>query len=216
MELDRVPLWRGNHVAVKQVAEDFASYTYLPRLTAPMTYIDAVVDGAALLTWERETFAVADAYDEVQGRYRGLHCGQSVLISDITTPALLVKPEVARAQLDADARASSPPPSVQPPKSGGDGGTSKGSEPNPPQPPLSTAPKRFHGTATLDATRVGRDAGKIADEVISHLAGLVGAKVNVTLEIEAEIPSGAPDHVVRTVTENSITLKLKNHGFEEE
>jgi hypothetical protein len=44
---------------------------------------------------------------------------------------------------------------------------------------------------TLDATRVGRDAGRIAEEVISHLAGLVNAKVTVTLEIEAEIPAGA-------------------------
>ena len=77
-------------------------------------------------------------------------------------------------------------------------------------------PKRFHGTVTLDATRVGRDASRIADEVIAHLAGLVGAKVTVTLEIEAEIPSGAPDHVVRTVTENSRTLKFTSQGFEKE
>ena len=32
MELDRLPLWRGNHVSVKQIAEDFARYIYLPRL----------------------------------------------------------------------------------------------------------------------------------------------------------------------------------------
>jgi hypothetical protein len=76
--------------------------------------------------------------------------------------------------------------------------------------------RRFHGTANLDPSRVGRDAGRIADEVIAHLGGLVGAKVTVTLEIEAEIPSGAPEHVVRTVTENSRTLKLKSHGFETE
>ena len=31
-ELDRVPLWRGNHVGVKQLAEDMAKYLYLPRL----------------------------------------------------------------------------------------------------------------------------------------------------------------------------------------
>lgn len=68
----------------------------------------------------------------------------------------------------------------------------------------------------LDATRVGRDAGRIAEEVISHLAGLVGTKVTVTLEIEAEIPSGAPDHVVRIVTENSRTLKFTSQGFEKE
>ena len=59
-----------------------------------------------------------------------------------------------------------------------------------------TGPKRFHGSVILDSTRVGRDAGRIADEVISHLVGLVGANVTVTLEIDAEIPSGTPDNVV--------------------
>jgi hypothetical protein len=79
-----------------------------------------------------------------------------------------------------------------------------------------TPPKRFHGTVTLDASRVGRDASRIADEVIAHLSGLVGATVTVTLEVEAEIPSGAPEHVVRTVTENSRTLKFTSQGFEKE
>jgi hypothetical protein len=45
-------------------------------------------------------------------------------------------------------------------------------------------PKRFYGTVTLDATRVGRDAGRIADEVIAHLSGLMGSSVKVTLEID--------------------------------
>jgi hypothetical protein len=40
--------------------------------------------------------------------------------------------------------------------------------------------------------------------------------VKVTLEIEAEIPSGVPDNVVRIVTENGRTLKFTTHGFEEE
>ena len=83
-------------------------------------------------------------------------------------------------------------------------------------PPKATLPKRFHGTVTLDAARVGRDAGRIADEVISHLVGLVSSNVKVTLEVEAEVPSGVPDSVVRTVTENSRTLKFTNQGFERE
>ena len=53
-------------------------------------------------------------------------------------------------------------------------------------------------------------------EAISHLSGLVRARVTVTLEIHADVPSGAPDHVVRTVTENSRTLKFTNQGFEKE
>lgn len=84
----------------------------------------------------------------------------------------------------------------------------------PPEPPC--GPKRFHGSVVLDCARVGRDASKIAEEVIAHLTGLVGADVTVTLEIEADIPDGAPENVVRTVTENSRTLKFKTHGFERE
>ncbi|UVT18561.1 MAG: hypothetical protein H8K03_12060 [Nitrospira sp.] len=98
------------------------------------------------------------------------------------------------------------------PNTGG-AGTGKGTAATPKG---SRAPKRFHGSVSLDPTRVGRDAGRIADEVISHLVGLMGSDVKVTLEIEAEIPNGAPDNVVRTVTENSRTLKFTNQGFEEE
>ncbi len=77
-------------------------------------------------------------------------------------------------------------------------------------------PKRYHGTVTLDPARVGRDASKIADEVINHLVGLVGSSVHVTLEIEAEVSDGVPDNVVRIVTENGRTLKFTSQGFEEE
>jgi hypothetical protein len=50
-------------------------------------------------------------------------------------------------------------------------------------------PRQFYGSITLDATRVGRDAGRIADEVISHLTALVGSEVKVMLEIEAHVPT---------------------------
>ncbi|NLE77932.1 MAG: hypothetical protein GX605_14425, partial [Chloroflexi bacterium] len=82
--------------------------------------------------------------------------------------------------------------------------------------PAVSPPRRFHGSVVLETDRVGRDAGRIADEVISHLSGLVGAKVRVTLEVEAEVPAGVPEHVVRIVTENSRTLKFTSQGFETE
>jgi hypothetical protein len=85
-----------------------------------------------------------------------------------------------------------------------------------PFPQPSAQSKRFHGTVSLDPTGVGRDASRIAEEVISHLEGLVGSKVKVTMEIDAEIPSGTPDNVVRTVSENSRTLKFISQGFEKE
>ena len=75
--------------------------------------------------------------------------------------------------------------------------------------------RRFHGSAKIDATRLSRDVDLIASSVVQHLAGLLDAKVTITVEIEAEIPSGAPDNVVRTVTENCRTLKFESSGFEE-
>ena len=64
MELDRVPLWRGNHVSVKQLAEDFARYIYLPRLKRLSVLLGAIRDGVSLQTWEQDGFAFAESYDE--------------------------------------------------------------------------------------------------------------------------------------------------------
>ncbi|HET8701322.1 MAG TPA: AAA+ family ATPase, partial [Nitrococcus sp.] len=220
MELDRVPLWRGEHVAIKQLIEDFARYIYLPRLKSPAVLLGAISEGIALLTWEQDAFAFADSYDEAAQRYRGLRAGQLVSVADADVPGLLVKPEVARQQLEtermpplADASPTQPTTHTES-KVVCDSGYGPGAAPA--NTPTFTQPKRFYGTVELDATRVGRDASRIADEVVAHLASLVGANVRVTLEVEAELPSGAPEHVVRTVTENSRTLKFTSQGFEKE
>jgi hypothetical protein len=88
--------------------------------------------------------------------------------------------------------------------------------PTPPAPPPAKQFRRFHGSVRVDSSRVGRDAGRIAEEVISHLAGQMGAEVIVTIEIEAKLPSGVTDQLVRTITENSRTLKFDSQGFETE
>ena len=48
MELDRVPLWRGDHVSIKQIVEDFARYLYLPRVSEPTVLLSAINGGVAL------------------------------------------------------------------------------------------------------------------------------------------------------------------------
>ena len=218
MELDRVPLWGGNHVEIRQLADHFARYLYLPRLAGPEILIRAIQDGLGLLLWTDESFAYADAFDEATSRYRGLRCGREVPLLDPASDGLLVKPEVAIAQQNAEPAAAATGAGVAETVPTGSAGShaAEGTSPGPTPTPPEQKARRFHGAVTLDATRVGRDASQIADEVIAHLAGLVGAKVTVTLEIEAEIPSGAPDHVVRTVTENSRTLKFSSQGFERE
>ncbi len=214
-EMDKVPLWRGNHVGVKQLAEDFARYLYLPRLRDSVVLTGAIEDGLGLLLWNAESFAYADSFDETAKRYRGLRCGQRVAVSADNASGVLVRSEVALKQQAQDVPAKVPS-SIETAENAGekvkvDSVTQKAQAATPQKPAM---PTRFYASAVLDTQRVGRDAARIADEVISHLAGLVGAKVTITIEIQAEMPSGAPEQVVRTVTENSRTLKFTNHGFE--
>jgi hypothetical protein len=219
MELDGVPLWRGEHVEIKQLVEDFARYLYLPRLRDPKILLAAIRDGVTLLTWEQDSFAFADSYDEKSERYRGLRCCHGITLADADSPGLLVRPSRAKVQLEAEAATTEATSGAGPRPTGtandGDGTATTSSDgSNGPGAGGSSQPKRFHGSIALDSTRVGRDASRVADEVIAHLSGLVGAKVHVTLEIQAEIPDGAPENVVRAVTENSRTLRFSSHGFE--
>lgn len=210
--MDEVPLWRGDHVAVKQLIDDFARYLYLPRVAGPEVLAQAIADGIALLTWRADTFGYAESFDEAAGRYRGLRGGHGVGISP-DSGGILVKPDVAGRQLDSEA-----PPAPRPNLEPGETGTrpTPGNDATTPNPPATQQLRRFHGSVRVDSARVGRDAGRIADEVIAHLAGQVGADVTVTIEIEARLPNGATDQLVRTVTENSRTLKFDSHGFEKE
>jgi hypothetical protein len=71
MELDRVPLWRGgNHVAIRQLVEDFGRYLYLPRLRDGAVLLNAIRSELSLLTREKDSYAYADSFDEEAGRYR--------------------------------------------------------------------------------------------------------------------------------------------------
>jgi predicted AAA+ superfamily ATPase len=215
-ELDRVPLWRGEHVSVKQLTEDMARYLYLPRLRDAEVLLEAIEDGLGRLSWQAETFAYAEGWDDARKRYVGLKTGQAVPVS-AGSPALLVRPEAAAKQLAAEAaeRKREETDSGDHNGKGRSGRTEgKGKEKTVTEPPPPKL-RRFHGTVSLDPLRVGRDAAAIAQEVIQHLAGLVGARVRVTLEIAADLGDGAPDKVVRDVSENCRTLKFESHGFEE-
>jgi len=211
--LDEVPLWRGDHVAVRQLVEDFARYLYLPRLVGPEVLVKAIRDGVALLTWQTDTFAYAESYDETVGRYRGVRGGQLITLG-ADDPGLIVKADVARRQLESEAPEPArgvggeiPSPAREAHASASDAESAAGTR---------LRPRRFHGTVRLDPARVGRDAGRIAEEVIAHLAGQPGAEVTVILEIDARLPGGVDEHTVRVVTENSRTLKFTNHAFEAE
>jgi len=219
MVLDGPPsLWDGNgksHVAVEELIGYFGKYLYLPRLKVPGLLLKAVQDGVSLLTWAQDAFAYADSFDEATGRYRGLVVGRVHSLG--TATGILVKADIALKQLAEESSVvggSVPFTTGESTRSGGlETGDlfSRGESVAKPG-----KPTRFHGSVPLDPTRVGRDAARIADEVISHLAGLVGAEVKVTLEIEARVADGVSEEVVRIVTQNGRDLKFTSQGFESE
>jgi hypothetical protein len=209
MELDRIPLWRGDHVSVKQLADDFSTYVYLPRLRNPDVLLNAISEGASALLWEKDTFAYADVYDEATKRYGGLIAGGAPPSIDLT--GIVIRSEVARAQITDDNRAT--PSGVADATSPAQPLTLGGELSVPPLEPR--IPTRFWANLEVDALRMPREAGQIAEAVVAHLNGLVGAKVRISVEIEAKVPDGIPETVQRTVSENCRTLKIGNFGFEE-
>ena len=226
-------LWRDvNHLDLKKLWEYLAYYLYLPRLRDQKVLQQAVESGVAELLWQ-ENFAYATGWDESKERYLGLKAGEHISVT-LSSQSLIVKPEVAQRQFDADAAAAATiTHTLQPNNSGsGEGKTGEGRQERTQKKqsagdnkgiydPLPTSshpvpPKRFYGSIKLDALRLRRDAGQIADEVIQHFASLVGAEVEITLEVQASIPNGVPDNVVRTVTENCRVLKFTSQEFENE
>jgi hypothetical protein len=150
MEIDRVPLWRGNHVAIRQLVEDFGRYLYLPRLQNTAVLLNAIRAGLALLTWERDAFAYAEGYDESVPRYRGLQHGMQIDVAG-DDAGLLVRPEQAREQIE---RETAPPPrpgvNVGAPAAPFAGRSSPIPSPAPVAVSQATKPRRYHGTVTLD------------------------------------------------------------------
>jgi hypothetical protein len=129
----------------------------------------------------------------------------------VNRDAVIVKPEVAERHLD-----QKPVPQR---RERGARETVSDTETQPSQklaPPPPPVLKRFHGSVRLDATRPSRDADRVVQDVIQHLTSLANVEVELTLEIQARIPEGAPDDVVRVVKENCQALKFTTFGFEEE
>ena len=74
---------------------------------------------------------------------------------------------------------------------------------------------RYYGRVAIDAQRVNKDVALIVEEVIERLTSQVGCDAELTLEIKANRPEGFDEGTVRTISENSRTLKFEDFGFEE-
>ena len=206
MEIDQYNLLEDeDHIKLKQLWKYFARYPYLERLRDHKVLVGAIQDGISQLTW-MENFAYAAGWDSDNNRYLNLKAGVIGSFVLMDNDSLLVSTEAAKRQLEAESEVV-PPPSPDGGDTGGEevGGTT----------PTTVTVRRFHGIVKLDQARLARDAGRIGDEIVHHLASLRNAGIEITLEIHAEMPEGVPHTMVRTVTENAHVLNFDNFGFEE-
>lgn len=212
MELGRYPnLWGENaHLSIKKLWEYLASYCYLPRLFDENVLIEAITDGVKR---SDAPFGYATMVDE-NGKYRGLAFGGPAKVY-FDDNSVIVRPEAAREQLEREAVARAPAP-VE--RTTTDFGNFVG-KPSPAEPePQLTKPQlttRYHGTVTLDPLRANKEMALIVEEVIQRLTSLTGTNVRIIIEISAERSAGFDDATIRTVSENSRTLKFKHYGFED-
>ncbi|MCY7273785.1 MAG: DUF499 domain-containing protein [Phormidesmis sp. CAN_BIN44] len=219
LDLERYNLWQGkDRIQIKQLLELFATYPYLPRLRDQQCLFDAIA-GAFHGKLLCEGFAYAGSYNDSTDQYLGLVTSGGTHFT-VSLSSFLVKPAIALAQVEREQQKADAASNTA---------TATKNSANPAsatvvkEPTSATYPdkdvekqvlQRFFASAIIDQHRVGKDAGRIAEEVIQHLTDILGANVEVKIEIQAHFPDGVPDQVVRTVTENCKTLKFQSYGFE--
>lgn len=205
-----------NHLDLKRLWDYLAQYLYLPRLRDEKVLLQAIQDGVNALIWT-DNFAYATGWDEAKQRYLGLKAGaNNPSIVSIDSQNLIVKPEIAQHQFEAD-EAAQQAKTVALPKTPTASETSTstgGYRPSEINTALPARPTRFYGAVKLDPLRLSRDVGQISEAVLQHLLGLVGAELEITIDITTTVSDGIPENVQRIVNENCRTLKFNSHEFD--
>lgn len=180
---------------------------YWPKLRDRVVLDAAILDALAKLD---PKFGYAEEFDAASGQYRGL-LWQKAPVGPMPQTALLVRPEVVVAQLRRDQPAAGPQPSPIPGQP--DGGATP---PNGPAPIPNPQPRRFFGSVEVDTVRPVKAFEAIVNAVVAELQRTKGAKIKLTLEIEAQAEAGFDDADIGVVRDNANQLKFNpgSTGFE--
>ena len=194
-------LWNEkDHLYLKDLWEYLNRYTYLPRLTDRSVLANTVAQSISSLI--PGPFAYAESWDEASDIYRGLAITSAASVQVVVdSESVIIAPDVAEARLRLSEKPKPPVPDPIP-------------EPDPPVPPgpepevNPPTPTRFIGAVMISPNRPARDINKIVEGVVEPLATHPDANVSIRLEIEAEVLSGLDSGKVRTLAENTKTLKF--------
>jgi hypothetical protein len=218
-------LWRDRgEISVGELWGYFTRYVYLPRLVRRETLDSAIERSLNSVLVDGEKFAIATAKDTDSGRYRGLIVPPAHNAAlQVTDSTLLVDWNKADEQASADRAAAAREAARRAAEEGAaelgpvdivliddeadEEGTSE--ESFTPRPP-----SRYFGSVKVDPDRYSRDIGNVTREIIDRLAG-AGAKLEITIDIQASKSDGFDEGEVRTISENARVLKFDpSSGFE--
>jgi predicted AAA+ superfamily ATPase len=204
------------HLRFGEVKEWFASYPYLPKLRDASVLEAAIGQGVSNAD---PHFAFAEGWDEERGAYRGL-IFRALIPQRLSDDGLIVRRSVAEATIAetaptvaASLKTSSANLVVGSVISSG----GLAADPASSSTVAPRKPRRFYGSVELDMVRPVKSFDAILNAVVMELQRTQGAKVKLTLEIEAEASDGFAEGEVSVVRDNARQLKFKSEstGFEE-
>jgi hypothetical protein len=201
--------WESGHVNVGQLWAFYCSYPYLTRMKNRKVLADAISESLSGMMWEEEGFALSEGFESATGNYLGLVLpGAGGFFGAITDQTLLVKPEVAKAQM----------PTVVTPPVGIQGETDSA-----PTAAIKTSGvvesksnTRFFGVYEVDPERYSRDLNRLSQEILQHLSSIDEVDLDITIEIHAAVKDGFSPDKIRVILENARSLKFKQSSFEKD
>jgi hypothetical protein len=207
------PIWPDDrpHLPIAEIADWFATYVYLPKVRDRVVLESSIRDAVGKLDPQ---FGYADGFDEATGKYQKLIWAKNP--SDFMSPsAMIVREAEAQIQLKQEG-------AVAPrPEPGGGSPNLPLTPPGMPSPGAGPAapgkPRRFYGSVEIDMVRPVKSFDAVLNAVVMELQRTQGAKVKLTIEIEAEAAEGFADSDVSVVRDNARQLKFKpeSTGFED-
>lgn len=221
-------LWRDvGEITVGELWGYFTRYTYLPRLVRREVLDSAIEQSLSAVLVDGEQFAIASGKDAETGRYRSLLVAPTPNIRlQVTDSTLLIEAERGERQAEADriaaareatanTAADGDSSAVGPVDSAGTGHPSaEEDQSSEAKSALEEVLTRFFGSVKIDSDRYARDIGNVTREVIDRLAG-TGARLDITVDIQAIKLDGFDESEVRTIGENTSVLKFDpSSGFE--
>ncbi|TIP25675.1 MAG: hypothetical protein E5X67_23750 [Mesorhizobium sp.] len=199
-------LWPADqpHLPIADLKKWFASYVYLPKLRGSAVLESAIAEGVST---SDPLFGYADGYNEATVQYEGLAFGR--LAPTVFQPgSLIVRKEVA-AETSRPVSAgtgagmapvvgSAEPGDGQPGQSGGRN--------EPSAQPTNRKPGRFFGVVEIDTIRPIKSFETIVNAVVAELQRRPGAKITLTLDIDATPHDGCDENDVGVIRDNTKQL----------